>query len=44
MEELQRKEVSRKAYRSYLTRLLRNVDAILDSGTRPTETQIAHSD
>ena len=41
MEELQRKKASRKAYRSHLTRLLRKVDAILDSETRPTETQIA---
>ena len=41
MEELQRKKASRKAYRSHLTRLLRKVDAILDSDTRPTEAQIA---
>ena len=41
MEELQRKKASRKAYRSHLTRLLRKVDAILDSETRSTETQIA---
>ena len=41
MEELQRKKASRKAYRSHLTRLFRKVDAILDSDTRPTETQIA---
>ena len=42
MEEQQRKEVSRKVYRSHLTRLLsRNVHSILNSGTKPTETQIA---
>ena len=41
MEELQRKKASRKAYRSHLTHFLRKVDAILDSETRPTKTQIA---
>ena len=41
MEELQRKKASRKAYRSHLMHLLRKVDAILDSNTRPTEAQIA---
>ena len=41
MEESQCKKPSRKAYRSYLTHLLRKVHAILDLETRPTETQNA---
>ena len=41
MEELQHKKASRNTYRSHLTRPLRKVDAILNSETRSTETQIA---
>ena len=40
MEELQRKKMSRKGYRSHLTRLIRKIDAVIDSEIRPTEKDI----
>jgi len=41
MEELQRKKTSRKGYQSHLTHLMKKVDAIMDSESRPSEKDIA---
>ena len=41
MEELQCKKTSRKGYRSHLTRLLKKVDAIMDSESTPSEKDFA---
>ena len=37
MEELQCKKIPRKGYRSHLTHLIKKVDAIMDSESRPSE-------
>jgi len=41
MEELQCKKTSRKGFWSNLTRLMKKVDAIMDSESRPSEKDIA---
>ena len=41
MEELQRKKISQKGFRSHLTRLIKKVDAIIDSESTPNERDIA---
>ena len=41
MEELQRKKISRKGFRSHLTCLIKKVDTIIDSESTPNERDIA---
>ena len=41
MDELQRKKISRKGYRSHLTRLMNKVDPIIESEERLSKKQIA---